>query len=131
MPRYAEKADLVAYAPYLVLPSDEIVNQTLDVASADIDRFLGAVTRSATGGGLKYDLTLLDTETAQGLINATAAQAEYRLMQGNEFFIQGSSTVEGPDFTITSSGSSTRLAPKAIAELQSFRILPTHARARP
>jgi hypothetical protein len=88
--------------------------------------------------GLKYDLTALDADTAEGIRKATLAQAEFRNHVGPDYFLDlPGTTVQGPDFTITTggpgaaSGWSKYLGSKTLAELASYGLLRATARARP
>jgi hypothetical protein len=134
MSAYATLDEFKAYSPQLFF-SDPDMESALEQASRDIDRVVGAIQRSATApAGLKYDITTLDADSATGLSNATCAQAEFRLLQGPEFFIMPGTETKGPDFTIKSGGGLgvlRWLAPKALDELRSYGLIRTTARARP
>lgn len=132
---YATRDDLADYAPQ-VTGTDAALDLLLKQASLDIDRFLGAIPKSATATPpFKFDLTKLDAATAEGLTFATCAQAEYRDHMGPEFFITSTEQViQGPDFTIKNGGgggAGNYLGPKAVDELLSYGLLRTTARARP
>lgn len=132
---YASYEEFQAYSPALGSSESEAnIEAALLQASRDIDRFVGLLPRSATAEPpAKFDLTELSDDLAEGITNATLAQAEYRLVVGPEHFIHSAGTVvQGPDFTIThGSGASNRLGPKAIYELQAYGLILFGARARP
>lgn len=133
---YATRAELAEYAPQVV-GTDPELDELLKQASLDLDRFIGVVPRSATAVlPFKWDLAALDATSAEGIKRATMAQAEFRDAMGPDHFVGlAGTTIQGPDFTITSGGGfgggSHNLGPKTIQELISFGLIPTTARARP
>lgn len=135
---YATRTELADYAP-AVVGTDAFLDRLLLDASRDLDRWWGMIPHSATAtDGLKYDLTTLDADTAEGIKKATLAQAEFRNHVGPDYFLDlPGTTVQGPDFTITTggpgaaSGWSKYLGSKTLAELASYGLLRATARARP
>lgn len=133
---YATLDEFKAYAPSLAY-DDLTLTRALQDASRDIDRFITLLPRSTTATPpLKFDVAKLDADSVEGLNRATLAQAEYRIVQGPDFFVQTSGTeIKGPDFTITNGGAgrgaASYLAPTALQELIAYRLVLTQARARP
>jgi|SRR6266545_3996808 len=75
MPPYATLADLrLVAADYdVTVPDDAKALRALDLASADLDRYLGAPEG--------FDLTLLTAVQVTALVDATCVQACFRLEQ--------------------------------------------------
>ena len=132
---YATDEELTAYNPSLGGTEAER-EAALNEGARDIDRYLHHLPFSSTAPvPLKLDVTYLSDALVEGLRRANLAQAEWRLVQGPNFFIQPSGTVtQGPDFTITTGeggGGAGDLSPKAKAELRAYGLMMITARARP
>ncbi len=139
---YAQIADLDAYmgaSDYL--PDNPHKQALIEQCQRDLDLWAGYARGHTdnppdytafdpTNTGLQPgDRLFLQPWQITGLNRATCAQAEYRLAEGPEFFMQPPGLVtEGPDYTI--SGFRPRLAPKALYELRRIGLMQVFARAK-
>lgn len=115
MSSYAVAADFASYVEGWQTDDSAALSRLLDRAERDIDTLLGDYTRNPATG-LKLDPAALTTHQAYALRRATCAQAEYRFMMGEDFFVQDQfQFVSGPDFTRR--GSLARIGPKVMGEL--------------
>ena len=130
MPAYATISDLEAYVEGLdvALADEPRYNRELERASRDVDNYVGGASPLLESGWRFDPLTLTAVESA-ALARATAAQTEYRLIKGPDFFVDQGATVQGPDFTIT--GSNRWFSPKAARELRLVGMIIGGARAKP
>ena len=129
---YITQAEFEAYADWDTGTEADLL-KVLQRAERDIDSMVGAW--PVQDNGLKFGsprtLNEADLSTAQkqALMRATAAQAEYRLKMGEEFFVMAQrEEVRGPDFT--TKGRLPYIAPKVTRELVPSGLLLRGARAR-
>lgn len=131
MSTYATVEDFKEYTdiPAEMLPDDDTIQKVLNRAELDVDRYIAGTVDETSG--LRVDPESLPVWQLQYLVNATCAQAEYRLIVGEDFFIQGSNdeVIQGPDFTI--SGTRRRFGIKAAQELRASGLLLMSTRAVP
>lgn len=108
--------------------TDEFLLKVLLRAQEDIDALIG---RRYTADTYDWYLNPADlTVPEQGnLERATNAQAEHRLVVGEERFLSPGAVIQGPDFTIE--GSFQRYSATAIRELRAAGLLLGGARAVP
>lgn len=93
---YASRSDLNAYLED-GLPEgydDDYLDKVLGLASEDIDRYCNAITYRP-GSNLKFAVTSdpfewdeIHTGARAAIVEATCAQAEYRLAKGDQFFVE-------------------------------------------
>lgn len=134
MSTYATLTDLRAYAPVAADPgalNDAAAQRVLDHAERDVDAQLAVPAGTARQpSGLKYDPATLEAWKRAALSRAVCAQAEYRLVMGEEFFIKAQhENVRGPDFS--TSGRLPEIGPKVDRELAGTGLQrPSSASAR-
>jgi hypothetical protein len=126
-PRYATVADLRNYSALVSDYSDDDLNTTLREAERWIDDYLPPWPY-LDDTGLKLDPTTMLPQVAVQLNNAACAQGEYILHMGPGFFISGSTSIQGGDY---SEQFAPKLAPKAKRHLISGRILLLTGRVSP
>jgi hypothetical protein len=119
-------------APFTTTDPAELA-RTLERASRDVDTFCGPVWREDDGsafGDLTANPKGLAAWQLVALKNATAAQALYRIQNGEDWALGGgdlSATVTGPDFT---TAARPRFSPQARQELQGSGLVVRSARLR-
>lgn len=113
-PSYATPTDLRNYTPLVAQYTDDELNQTLRDAERWIDSYVPPRPLDPDTG-LKYNPLDMRPDIAVQLNYATCAQAEYMLHMGPGFFISGTTTVTGGDFSETRAP---KIAPKAKLHLQ-------------
>jgi hypothetical protein len=131
-PTYANRTDFEAYVEGWVTDNSSALDRLLERAERQIDQYVGPYGIQANG--LKFgapkttnELGLSDGQV-EALKRATCAQAEYRWYMGDEFFARDQhSSTSGPDFSTT--GSLSRIGPKAREELLGSGLIVTGARA--
>jgi hypothetical protein len=128
---YVSTAEFVAYAaPFTVTDPDELA-RTLERASRDVDAYCGPTWREDDGsafGDLVVNPKGLAAWQLVALKNATAAQALYRIQNGEDWALGGgdlSPTVTGPDFTTQARP---RFSPQARQELAGSGLVVRSAR---
>jgi hypothetical protein len=128
---YATQADFETYVEGWVTDNPDALARIMQRASRDIDRVCAGGEPDGTTG-LKFSPTpdWFDDQQVQALKRACCAQTQYRLIRGEEFFIDYSPTrITGPDFN--QEGKPPRLSPEARRELETSGIKPTSARMTP
>lgn len=121
MPTYATPDELAAYVADsgVALPAD--VDALLERAERDLDRIVGHRAVDAASG-LKFVPASLSTGERADLSRATCAQAEYRAMMGEAFFVREQfDRVSGPEFS--TEGALPRVGPKVWEELAGSGLL--------
>ena len=133
MATYATAAELRSWigTDSTSLPDTE-AERLLEKAERDLDGLVvvGRLWDSATGRALVP--SQLAPREAALLSNAACAQAHYRQVMGDEFFVKPQfQKVTGPDFT--TEGKLPRIAPEARSQLQASGLvrLTTSTRTRP
>jgi hypothetical protein len=128
---YITEDEFTAWAaPFTVTDSTELA-RTLERASRDVDAYCGPVWREDDGsafGDLAANPKGLAAWQLVALKNATAAQALYRIQNGEDWALGGgdlSATVTGPDFTTQARP---RFSPQARQELQGSGLVVRSAR---
>lgn len=116
---YATTQDFVNFVPGFVVEDSDALETILAQAENDIDAAVGL---GPEGSSIrKFDPDNLNTGQSSALARATAAQAEYRMHMGEQFFIEGrQKEVRGRDGQIQ--GPLPYLAPKARIELTRGRL---------
>lgn len=115
---YATVADFEAYVEGWVTDNAAALERVLLRAERDVDLILGAWDRDPLTGLKWSPATELTAVEAAALRDATCAQAEYRIEQGENFFVRSRpETVSGPDFTIKVPGGEPYIGPKVWVEL--------------
>jgi hypothetical protein len=115
---YATQADFETYVEGWVTDNPDALARIMQRASRDIDRVCAGGEPDGTTG-LKFSPTpdWFDDQQVQALKRACCAQTQYRLIRGEEFFIDYSPTrITGPDFN--QEGKPPRLSPEARRELE-------------
>jgi hypothetical protein len=119
---YASVADFEAYVEGWETDDEDALRRCLHRASRDIDRYVGPGW-SVEPNGLRFgdvaedNPKALEPHQVEALVNATCAQAEYRIAMGEDWFVQDQyKQSNGPDFATT--GKLGRVGPKAREELQ-------------
>lgn len=117
MATYAVQQDVVDYIPGFVVDDATALEQLIEICERDVDNAMGHkrwMVNETTG--LRLDPTQLTSFQAKQLARAVAAQVEYRLAKGEDFFVAFRPDAQsGPDGAIT--GKEPFLAPKARMEL--------------
>jgi len=120
MPTYATAADVSAFIEGLVIDDDAAFDRLIERAERDVDSVLTPTALLDTG--LRYDPTTLTTGEQAALARAVAAQVEYRLEMGEEFFVRAQyDYVGGPDFSFR--GQLEYIGPKVRRELAGTALL--------
>lgn len=114
---YATIADFEGYVEGWVTDNPAALQRTLDRAERDVNSYLKWTRFPYTAP----QFVLLAAEYQAGLRNAVCAQAEYRLLMGEEFFVETSTPVSGPDYSSTRAPA--RFGPKARQELLDAEII--------
>lgn len=87
MSTYATLAEWRAYPENRAPTSDAEAQSILDAAERDVEMgALGPVGRRWLATGLKYDPATMAAWKADALMRAVCAQANYRVLQGPDFF---------------------------------------------
>jgi hypothetical protein len=128
MATYAQLADLTAYLEDsdVSAPTDIFAGARLiERAEFEVDTLLVGFGQPSDETGLKYNpATDLQPWQAAALARAVCAQAEYRLIMGDEFFAQGQyDSWQGPDFA--AKGKLPYFGPKVAYELNGTGIART------
>ncbi len=129
MPAYCTEAEFTAYVEGWVTDDAAALARLLERASRDIDRLVGPWEVNATTGFKFLDVLSplsfideLEAHQVQAIKYATAAQAEYRVAMGEEFFVRDQyDSTSGPDFS--ASGRLSKIGPKVWSELQGNDLL--------
>lgn len=120
-------------APFTITDPAELA-RVLERASRDIDRYCGPWEQQADGslfGDLSVNPRGLGPAQINSLRRATAAQAYYRLRNGEDWALGGGDLYDsttGPDFTAT--GRRPRVSPLARDELTGSGLLVRSGRIR-
>lgn len=133
MSTYAQPADLKAYSDLSAIQtmSDPALSDLLEKAEHDIDQTLIPPVQFLTVADRKIDPTDLLASQALALQNGTCAQAEYRIVMGEEFFIRGQFIdVTGPG-GFTQKGRQPIIGPKVKREMAGSGLMPFGAQASP
>ena len=125
-PTYSDAANVYAYvtgrtieAAVLAMDPDAL-NQLIRRSERDVDSILGPA--PLLESGLRYDPLTLTTQERAALARAVAAQVEYRLEMGEEFFVRAQyDYVGGPDFSFR--GQLSYIGPKVRRELAGTTLL--------
>lgn len=108
---YATQADFEAYVEGWVTDNPAALARIMDRAERDVNAFLNWRWNLFTAP----EFALLPEDFRFGLRDATCAQTEYRLLMGEEFFVETPTAIAGPDYTTDRPAS--RFGPKARNEL--------------
>lgn len=134
MPSYATQQEFEAYVEGWTTSDPAALARLLERASRDVDSVLTAF--SVESNGLRFGEIRttnpkgLATWQADALSRATCAQAEYRNLQGEEFFVAYQhESVSGPEFS--TKGRAPYIAPKVARELVATGLVLRGARAKP
>jgi hypothetical protein len=124
MPTYTTPADVNLYIEGGTGLDEASLNRYIDRAERDVDRALTQYALSP-GQDLKVNpLTDITPEQATALARAVAAQVEYRLHLGEEFFIEHQyESTSSPDYS--TNGRVPRIGPKVFEELRSGNLNPS------
>lgn len=115
MATYCTVADFSEAVPFFVIDDAASLEEYIKLAERDIDKALGPGGRDQTTG-LKLAPARLSEYRTKALARAVAYQAEYRMVKGENFFINfRPESQSGPDGSI--SGREPFIAPKASQEL--------------
>lgn len=119
MATYASSTDLTAYLQDsdVTAPDPTPAERLLMRCELEVDTLLAGYGQPNDSTGLKYNpATDLQTWQAAKLNRAVCAQAEYHLVMGDDFFIQGQyDSWQGPDFA--AKGKMPYFGPKVALEL--------------
>jgi hypothetical protein len=121
---YATYVDFTSYLQDsgLTLPNQATSERLLQRCELEVDTLLAGFGVPNDSTGLKYDpATDLQAWQAAALSRAVCAQAEYHLVMGDEFFVQGQyDSWQGPDFA--AKGELPYFGPKVSLELANTGI---------
>lgn len=126
MTTYATYADLEAYLEDSdVTVPDEAGERLIARCEYEVDTLLAGFGVPNDSTGLKYDPTTdLEDWQSAALNRAVCAQAEYHLVMGDDFFVQGQyDSWQGPDFA--AKGKLPYFGPKVALELAGTGIART------
>lgn len=126
-PRYATVPDLRNYSSLVSDYTDDNLNETLREAERWIDNYLPPWP-VLEDTGLKLSPPDMNPQQAIQLNYAACAQAEYILHMGPGFFISGSTSIQGGDY---SEQFAPKIAPKAKQHLINGRLLRLTGRVSP
>lgn len=103
MPTYATAAQLRTYTNLTEgVLADAEANALLTRAEQDIDSIAVVDRAYDPATGRRFNPATLSTNEARILRRATCAQAEYRRVMGNDFFVAGQyASVSGPNYSTT------------------------------
>lgn len=117
---YADATYFEAYAPNFNVTNPTALEDVLVKASRDVEYAVGRYGRDETTSQ-KFDPTVMTAWQLTCLKNAVCAQAEYRMMKGEEFFVNfRPQSTSGPDGRVE--GKEPYLAPRASLELTQGRL---------
>lgn len=127
---YAEVSDLVAAGNVDPNLNENVLYKALAEAEKDIDSiFLGR--RVVRETGRRFRIEDLDPYQVIALRDATVAQAEFRIEQGDDWFVSVEGKIQGPDYTIerSRSGLGDTVSPRTWQALRLGNLIPRGGRA--
>lgn len=131
MATYAQTSDFEAYVEGWQTDDAGALERVLERAEEDIDDMLSGDYLTVNGRKRDPSVSAVNPMTVNEikyLMRATCAQAEYRIVQGEDFFVQTQyDSVSGPDFS--TSGKRPRIGPKTRRELARGRLITATGRA--